>query len=90
MNTKQLVALCSVIVLTTAGITFFTFLEPMSARSECSEWAMNRTKGILKSSFVEGSNDMLPVGPSPESVSQVTASYDLHYNFCVREAGYGN
>lgn len=90
MTNKQLLILSAVIVLTAVGSIYFTFFEPMVARSECADWSLTRTKALIPGSFVEGSADMLPVGPSEESVRKVKEMYDLHYSACIKKGGYGN
>jgi len=88
MTNKQLyISLGSVLVIV-FGIVYFTFLEPMVARSECADWSLTRTKALIPESFVEGSTDILPVGPSEESVRKAKEMYDLHYTVCIQKGGY--
>lgn len=90
MTNKQLYISLSAITLVVFGIVYFTFFEPMVARSECADWALTRTKTLIPESFITDSSDMLPVGPSEESVLKVKSMYDLHYSVCIQKGGYGN
>jgi len=89
MTTKQFSILIAVLVLFTIGTVYFTFFEPMVARSECADWSLTRTKALIPESFVAGSKDTLSVGPSEDSVRKVQAMYDLHYSVCTDKGGYG-
>lgn len=90
MDKKQFYLLLGTVTILVAGVLYFIFFEPMVARSECADWALTRTKALIPESFVEDSNDTLPIGPSDESVSKVQAMYDLHYSVCMQKGGYGN
>lgn len=88
MTNKQFYIFIAVLILLTIGSVYFTFFEPMIARSECADWSLTRTKALIPESFVEDSDDTLPVGSSEDSVRKVREMYDLHYSVCAGRGGY--
>jgi len=88
MTAKQFYIFTTVLIFLTIGTVYFTFFEPMIARSECADWSLTRTKALIPESFIEGSDDTLPVGPSEDSIRKVQATYDLHYSVCMDKGGY--
>lgn len=90
MTAKQFYIFIATIIILTVGTVYFTFFEPMVAHSECADWSLTRTKALIPDSFVEDSNDTLPIGPSEDSVRKVQAMYDIHYSVCMGKGGYNN